>query len=99
MGDLEPLGRRRLKVNVDRPAWVDDGYLAGVADHVGRAAQVAVQHLAEEQVLVPFQQSQQDDCTWYRRRSEDRQWCEKRLLLTGFSGCARGRAQTFHARI
>ena len=53
MGDLESFGRRRLQVHVDRPAWVDDHGLAGVADDVGRTTQVAIQHLAEEQVQSP----------------------------------------------
>ena len=53
MGDPQLLGGRRLQVHVDRPAWVDDHSLAGVADDVGRTTQIAIQHLAEEQIQFP----------------------------------------------
>ena len=53
MGDPQSLGGRCLQVDVDRPAGVDDHGLAGVADDVGRTAQIGVQHLAKEQIQSP----------------------------------------------
>src|SRR5450755_4740016 len=48
LGDARTLGPGDLQVDVDVPTRVDHDGLAGVAEHIGGAAEIAMQDLTEE---------------------------------------------------